>query len=337
VGGGFIFVDAGCGSILEGNSFQIFNATHKASPLEVTLVQDKATRKWIATNGRYYADSQETRDLDGFIEGHVIHVIGGTNNPIRIKGRSFANTTVHIKNGAPVAAVESAPQSFSATRPQRISPVDIPRAAESADPTDVVGLLRQRKIEIQSQGSGIQNVSLKVRRLVPQEIEVKIPIGTFFVSNNRSAQNMVGTGERTVTLRSDDWVEISIPAACANRPRDIPGSGDSFQIERSPHQEELARLIPVLDRAGVPYAVRQAAVWIVTDDASYSDLGILVSRPTFQAFGGTRTINESESARALQICDEAGIDITRKRLWRDRESILRGLADDALKRWLEQK
>ena len=95
--------------------------------------------------------------------------------------------------------------------------------------------------------------------------------------------------------------------------------------------------MPVLDKAGVSYAVRQAAVWIVTDDADYGDLGILVSRPVLQALGGTRTIREPEAARAMRICEEAGIDITSKAIWGDRQKILAGLEEGDFKTWLEQK
>lgn len=202
---------------------------------------------------------------------------------------------------------------------------------------DIVDLLAEKKVKIQAQGSGIQRVSVRVRRLVPYPLAIRIPVGTYFVSARRSAQNMVTTAESKARLTTDDWLDISVPAACANRPRDIPGSGDSFTVQRSPHQKELAKLMPVLGRAGVGYATRQAAVWIVTDNASYSELGILVSRPQFQPFGGTRTINEDEAARAMQICDEAGIDVTRKRIWNARKQILQRLKDGKLKKWLEQR
>jgi hypothetical protein len=202
---------------------------------------------------------------------------------------------------------------------------------------DIVDLLAEKKVEIQAQGSGIQSVGVRIRRLVPYPLSIRIPVGTYFVSARQSAQNMVTTAENKMRLTTDDWLNISVAAACANRPRDIPGNGDSFTVRRSPHQKELAKLMPVLGRAGVGYATRQAAVWIVTDNASYSDLGILVSRPRFQPFGGTRMINEEETARAMQICDEAGIDVTRKRIWNDRKQILRGLDDGKLKKWLEQR
>ncbi len=92
--------------------------------------------------------------------------------------------------------------------------------------------------------------------------------------------------------------------------------------------------MPVLDKAGVPYDVLQAAVWIVTDNADYSDMGKLVRG--FRGFG-QRAIDEEDVTRAMQICEEAGIDITRKAIWRDRKRILKGLKAGKLKTWLEQK
>ncbi len=202
---------------------------------------------------------------------------------------------------------------------------------------DIVDLIKEKKIEIETQGSGIKSVGVRLRKLVPYPITVRVPVGSYFVSSSQSAQNMVTTAEIKVRLTGENWRRVSVSAACANRPRDIPGSGDTFTVQRSPHQAELERLMPVLDKARVPYAVRQAAVWIVTDNADYGDLGILVSRSQFQMFGGTRQIREYESARAMKICDEAGIDIKRRAIWRDRQRILSGLKDEDLKRWLQDK
>ena len=200
---------------------------------------------------------------------------------------------------------------------------------------DIVDLLKEKKIEITSKGSGIQSVSVNVRRLVPYPLTVRIPVGTYFVSANTSSQNMVTTAESRIRLNSNNWQEVSPDAACANRPRDIPSSDDKFTVLRSPHQPELAKLIPVLDKARVDTETRQAAVWIVTDDADYDDLGILVASQT--GFGGSRVINETETARAMRICDEAGINITRKNIWRDKQKILGGLTNGDLKKWLQGK
>jgi hypothetical protein len=207
--------------------------------------------------------------------------------------------------------------------------------AELVEGRDIVDLLREKKIEVEAEGSGIESVSVRLRRLVPQALTVRIPVGTFFVSANPDAQNMVTTEAASVALTTTDWTPMSVSAACANRPRDIPGEGDTFSVQRSPRQAELARLMPALAAAGVDSETRQAAVWIITDDADYDDLGILVVSQF--GFGGSRVINELEAARALQICDEAGIDITRKAIWRDRRRIASGLDQSDLRTWLQQK
>jgi hypothetical protein len=200
---------------------------------------------------------------------------------------------------------------------------------------DIVDLIREKKIEVDSQGSGIESVSLRVRRRVPYVLTVHIPVGTFMVSANASAQNMVTTAAAVIRLETDQWHDVSPKAACANRPLDIPGSEDKFTIQRSPHQDELARLMPVLGEAGADTETRQAAVWIITDDADYDDLGTLVNSPF--GIGGSRVINELEAAKAMKICADAGLDITRKRIWNDKQAILEGLNDQALKKWLAAK
>jgi len=197
---------------------------------------------------------------------------------------------------------------------------------------DIVDLLNEKKIAIHATGDGIEKVSVRVRKLVPYPLTVRIPVGSFFVSANPSKQNMVTTAESSVRLTSDEWGSLSPDAACANRPKGIPRGNDTFSVERSPQQAALARLMPVLEKARVDTRTRQAAVWIVTDDANYSDLGVLQL-----GFGGSRVINAGETARALKICDEAGIDITRRKIWNDRQTILAGLGDAELKQWLEEK
>jgi hypothetical protein len=169
-------------------------------------------------------------------------------------------------------------------------------------------------------------------------VVVVIPAGTFFVSGG-SAQNMVSTEEEVLLLSDDSWVSADLDAACANRELDVPDTDVTFSIQRAPQQQELEMLMPVLRDAGVPYDVRQAAVWIVTDDADYDDLGTLVSG---FGFGGSRSIQEIETAQAMMIVDEAGIDITRKAIWQDRYLILPALEDEGLevegfRDWLQQR
>ena len=192
---------------------------------------------------------------------------------------------------------------------------------------DIVDLLNDKTVEVKIRGNDITKVELSVRRLKAQNLTVKIPVGAYFVSANASAQNMVGTEEKTLRLDDDQWKTVSISAACANRPRDIPDSNDSFTVQRSSKSDELTRLMPVLNKAGVGIKIRQAAVWIITDNADYADLGTLISN-------NSRAIGPEETTQAMRICSKANINIKSKRIWKDRQTILQLLSDGDLKRWL---
>ncbi|MBI4774386.1 MAG: outer membrane protein assembly factor BamD [Deltaproteobacteria bacterium] len=201
---------------------------------------------------------------------------------------------------------------------------------------DIVDALENNRVEVKTRGSGIQSVSVEIRRRVQRPLRVTIPVGTYFVAQG-SSQNMVSRKGISVVLDDDEWRTLSVDAACANRPKEVPEPGDRFQIQLSPHQDELKRLMPVLEEARASFGVEQAAVWIVTDDADYADLGSLVQTPLFQPSGGTRMIQEFEAARALQILDSAGIDVTNKAIWRDRDTIVSRLENGPLKDWLKHK
>lgn len=199
----------------------------------------------------------------------------------------------------------------------------------------ILDAVKSDMVEIDIVGSGIRSISLRIRRLVDRQVKVKIPAGSFFVCRG-AAQNMVTRESKHISLYDNIWKTVAIPVACANRSRRIPGKDDRYDLQESPNQAELARLMPLLDKAGASYDIEQAAVWIVTDNADYSDLGLLVrNSPGMLVFGGTRVIDENEAARAMKILVAAGINIKKKAIWRDRKKILSALSDGTLKTWLE--
>ena len=129
---------------------------------------------------------------------------------------------------------------------------------------------------------------------------------------------------------------MNVPVACANLHKAVPGTSDRFEIVESPDQDELRLLLPVLERS-VSYNVKQAAIWIITDNADYDDLGTLVSSSQFSFLGGTRAINDYEASKAMWLIDKAGIDIESKAIWEDREIIFEGLKDATMREWLVRR
>lgn len=224
-------------------------------------------------------------------------------------------------------------QAFVAQNPSSPWAGAAQRALLDLEGRDIVDLIEEGKVEVDATGGGIQSAGLQVKRLTPYPLAVRVPAGTYLVAGRASAQNMVVTRDATVKLdQTSSFVNLVV--ACANKPKDIPHSEDSFTLQRPQHHAELARLAPVLDRAGVDYATRQAAVWIVTDDATYAGLGMLVSRPIGSVSGGSRVIGPEAAARALQLCAEADIDIRGKLLLADRNAFLSSLPEGELKAWL---
>lgn len=232
------------------------------------------------------------------------------------------------------AGTAAAFTAYKAANPESPYATAADRALQDLAGRDIADLLDEGKIEVRTGGQSIQNVGVEARRLVPYPIRVLVPAGTFFACARESAQNMVATDPTSLVLPDDEWAYVLVAAACANRPRDIPGEADTFTVQRRAHGSELERLMALPAAVHADYATIQAAIWILTDDASYADLGHLVSRPAGTVFGGTRVIGATETALAIRLCADAGIDVGRKRILGDRDDVVAALPDGELKTWL---
>ena len=73
--------------------------------------------------------------------------------------------------------------------------------------------------------------------------------------------------------------------------------------------------------------VEQAAVWIVDADYGY--------RAIVRRIDDGPVPERYAVAFALVFCDRAGIDVTARRVWKDRADIFDGLRDPGLSRWYQ--
>jgi hypothetical protein len=202
--------------------------------------------------------------------------------------------------------------------------------AQAAEMHELIGTGR---IEVLVQGAGIQNVRLRLRRLADEIITVRVPSGTHFLAVNPDVQNMVARSTRYAMLAGPGWEALDVPAAGLNRARAIPWHDDAFSIAGVPVPDEVRRVLLAWTGAHASFAVGQAALWIVTDDADFDALGILNTGP--RGTIGTRLIDETAAARALQILAAAGIDAKRRVVWRDISRITKAVRDAGLRAWLE--
>ena len=202
------------------------------------------------------------------------------------------------------------------------------RAGEPVE-GDIVDLIAGKKIAAEIQGEEIRTVKLRVRRLVPEPVTVRVPVGTLFVSKSGAVQNMVALEALSIPLQSGEWSGRDVSVACTNLHRPIPGGDARFAIQRAPNQKALARVMPKL--AGQDFAVQQAAAWIITDNARLRDLrSLIVQTRTFRAGGfgpgeivsSGPLISPTDAARAARLCADAGLDITALPIWADRKAML---------------
>jgi len=180
---------------------------------------------------------------------------------------------------------------------------------------NIVDLIAEGVIEVETRGSGIDELELDIKDLLEEALDVDIPIGTYFLAGSAGAQNMVVRRGEVVTVNPGEILGLVLDVACANMERDVPRNEDTFSVARE-GSPELTQLMIILNESKLPYDVEQGAVWIVTNNANYHDLGTLVS-----GFTQARVISSEDAARAMQLVHESGIDIRTRRIWLDRGRI----------------
>jgi hypothetical protein len=109
-----------------------------------------------------------------------------------------------------------------------------------------------------------------------------------------------------------------------------PTEENSFTIQRTPTPPELTGIIDELNSSNVDYPVAQAAVWIMTDNATFDELGLLVEGSRF----GDSIINEDETVQAMLLITEAGVSIRAYAIWEDSMQLVGNVTSPDLSTWL---
>jgi tetratricopeptide (TPR) repeat protein len=210
------------------------------------------------------------------------------------------------------------------------------KAITRSDPSagNLIDLIAQGKLVAEIRGSDIGSVVLRVRRISrdpdPDPLFFNVPLGTFFTAANSSSQNMVVIAPRLLRLANAKWLSISIPTACANMTRKIPNAKDRFTAGLLSDRSDLSHIITVLYYEDAAPNVVQAAVWIITDNATFDGLGTLVDNKTH-----SRTIGADDAARAMKFIADAGIEIDNYDIWKiDRFRLSTMVMDKPLAGWL---
>ncbi len=163
------------------------------------------------------------------------------------------------------------------------------------------------------------SITISLTRLEPRRLEITLPTGTVFRSQNADTQDMIalrllgiprGGGfyqpVSQMVLIDDLPHEYIVEAYCLNFHRDNPGAGDTFAVEADsePLVTQILSALGGMPANQASIESIQAAVWAVTDNVSRSEL-----QARFPA-------SNADIERAAAILQAAGLEPTIYQLFR---------------------
>ena len=211
---------------------------------------------------------------------------------------------------------------------------------DSVEDYDLLDAVADGIVDMEAVGAGSERVTVRIKRNTDQRIVITAPVGTYFKSQD-STQDMIARRDAAITLFEDDWQEWTVRAVGRQKNRAVPGSDDRFDVQPPSSEADLGELMYAIQVGTYtvgdsptlyPFRtvkVEQAAVWIADQDLRYAQME--------SEIGDARMPPEYAAAFALVFCDLAGVDVTSRRIWADRERIFGVLRDSGLNRWYEVK
>ncbi len=203
---------------------------------------------------------------------------------------------------------------------------------------DLFAALVEGLVEVEAQGNGDREVSVRIRRTHDQPMVLTSPVGTLFRSEG-SAHDMFARRDGWIVLAHDDWYTWTIRAVGRQMDREAPVVGDLLEILPPSAVPGVADVLyqaqlGVYTVADSPtlyipttYGVDQAAVWIVDSDLAFDEMVDRVRDDRIPA--------EYAMAFALVLIDRTEADIVDRRLWAERGRVFDRLRDQGLNVWYQ--
>ena len=204
---------------------------------------------------------------------------------------------------------------------------------------DLLAAIDAGLVEVEARGAGAEAVTLRIRRTANRPLVVTSPVALHFEADG--ARDMVARRDGWIVLVDDAWRDWTLRAVGRQRDREAPGPEVRLEI-RPPAAAPAIESVLYEIQAGTytvgdsptlypprTHVVEQAAVWIADGDADYASMESRIAGPRIPA--------QYAAAFALVFVDRAGIDVTARRVWNDREEIFGRLRDQGLRFWYQLK
>jgi ankyrin repeat protein len=202
-------------------------------------------------------------------------------------------------------------------------------ARTAAEGEDLSQLVARGSVIVEALGANITSVGARLTWVAPDAaptaddgkvsdgVTVRVPAGSYFAAGAAGVQNMLAY--RTTRVRLHRGMPSARPVlevVCANKSLAIPTDQHGMSFAGPAPSADLVRVARVLEETQAPYAVAQAATWIVSDDANVAGLGTLVWQSGVLTTGSV--IQLGDMGRALELCSRAGVDLRTRAIWQDR-------------------
>lgn len=158
------------------------------------------------------------------------------------------------------------------------------------------------KISVDGIGQSIQSSTLSITNKTDETLEITILPGTFLYTASDSVQNMLIIQKQILTLEGGRQCTQTVSTACMNIYRNIPDESNTFAVRQLDSEASLVKLLELTAKEKSPYPVIQAAVWILTDSASFEATGILVN-----TLGNGRVISRESYDKGVELAAQARV------------------------------
>jgi hypothetical protein len=208
-------------------------------------------------------------------------------------------------------------------------------SAQSAIPSyNLFEAINEGHVEVTASGQGAEAVNLTIQRMRSSPMVITLPVGTYFKALG-SSSDMIARRDGVITLEEDSPQTWTLLGRTVNQNRPVPVAEDGFDIHPDDEQIPLRNVMWQFQGMSlhpmIGSVIEQLALWIVSENAGYDDLAEHAS--------ASRVPIPVEQAVALAAAytDSAGIDITQKQIWADRDKFVPALTDEDLKKVFEAR
>lgn len=183
-------------------------------------------------------------------------------------------------------------------------------------------LARNKEVHLDISGSqSVTRISLTITSRMERSVSFTLPVGTIFRPVNTQHHDVItlmAIQSLNQTLEPGETLRFTLPVVLLGT-RGIGATYTQLEIrgDQPPDTNGLLRLLPVFKSASPELEAAQAAVWIVTEDANYRQLGVLVDTKN-----NTRVIGPAETREAIELLRSAGFTVENRPIWNDRSQFL---------------